>query len=104
MTANGGTTKSKPFDLDAAAAARREAEGAGFTFIFKGDTYACLPAKEWPIAVSGLLSEGNLIGALTEILGPEQGEKFLAGKPTMGDIEDLMTHIAKFSGTDDAGE
>lgn len=104
MTANGGTTKTKPFDLDAAAAARREAEGEGFSFTFKGDTFVCRPAKEWPIVVSGLLTEGNLIGALTEILGDGQGEKFLAAKPTMGDIEDLMTAISKFSGTDNAGE
>lgn len=106
MSANGGTTtkKDKPFDLDAVAAARREAAGEGFTFTFKGATFACLPAKEWPITVSALLTKGDLIGALTDIMGADQAEVFLAGKPTMGDVETLMTQIAEFQGVDGLGE
>jgi hypothetical protein len=105
MTANGGTTtKKKPFDLDAAAAARREAAGAGFTFTFKGAEFSCLSPKEWPITVTAMLSEGDLIGALIGILGDTQGEVFLAGKPTMGDVETLMTQVAQSAGVDDLGE
>jgi hypothetical protein len=105
MSGNGGTTtKKKPFDLDAAAAARREAEGEGFTFVFKGATFTCLPSKEWPISVSGRLTSGDLIGALSAILGPDQAEVFLAGEPTMGDVETLMTEIASNSGVETLGE
>jgi hypothetical protein len=103
MSGNGGSTK-KPFDLDAAAAARREAEGDGFVFTFKGTMFDCLPAKEWPVAISGMLTGNDLVGALTAILGSEQGELFLAGNPTMGDVETLMTQIAQHSGVDDLGE
>ena len=104
MTANGGTTTKKPFDLDAAAAAAREAAGEGFQFTFRKQSYNCLPAKLWPITVSGLLTRGDLVGALMDILGPEQGEKFLAAKPTMGEVEALMTAIAEFSGVGGLGE
>jgi len=97
------TTK-KPFDLDAAGDARREAAGEGFAFSFKGTTFTCLPSTEWPITVSVLLTQGDLIGALSDVLGPEQAEVFLAGKPTMGDVETLMTRIAEFAGAGDAGE
>jgi hypothetical protein len=104
MSGNGGTTSKKPFDLDAAAAARREANGDGFQFSFKGATFICLPPKEWPISVTAMLSDGDLIGALTGILGSDQAEVFLAGQPTMGDVETLMTKVATFAGVDDLGE
>lgn len=104
MSQNGGTTTKKPFDLDAAAAARREATGEGFTFSFKGATFVCLPPKEWPITVTAMLSDGDLIGALTGILGDDQAEVFLAGKPTMGDVETLMTQVAQSAGVDGLGE
>ena len=99
MTRNGG----KPFDLDAASAARREAEGVGFSFMWQGTDFVCQPAKEWPISVSGSLTNGDLVAALSAILG-DQAEAFLAGNPTMGDVETLMTEIAKFSGVDGLGE
>jgi hypothetical protein len=104
MTANGGNTRNKVFDLDAARAARREAEGEGFRFVWNGVDFVCAPAKEWPIAVNGALSNGDIEGALLGILGDEQGPVFLAGKPTMGDVETLMTEIAKYSGVDGLGE
>lgn len=97
------TTK-KPFDLDAAAAARREAAGEGFVFTFKDTTFTCLPPSEWPITVSLALSKGDLITALSDVLGQEQADVFLAGKPTMGDVEALMTQIADNAGAGDVGE
>ena len=97
------TTK-KPFDLDAAGAARREAAGEGFSFSFKGATFTCLPSTEWPITVSLALTKGDLITALSDVLGEEQAEVFLAGKPTMGDVETLMTQIAEHGGAGDVGE
>lgn len=100
MTANGGTT----FDLDAAGAARREAAGEGFKFIWKKKPYVCLPPKEWPITVTSSLSEGDLVGAISEILGEKQAVPFLKGNPTTGDVEALMEAIAKHTGVDGLGE
>lgn len=91
------------FDLDAASAARREAAGEPFRFVWKGQEFTCLPAKEWPIAVTEKLTS-DLPGAVALIIGEDQSAAFLAGNPTMGDIEDLMTALAKFSGIGDLGE
>ena len=81
------------FDLDAARAARREAEGTGFTFTFGGEQYETPPAKEWPINVIASLSEGNLIEALRLILNDDY-DRFMAHNPTNGDVEDLMTAMS----------
>jgi hypothetical protein len=91
------------FDLDAARAARREAAGIGFKFKFGGKNYTCLPAKEWPITVMAYLSEGNMVSALEAILGEDQMEKFMAMKPTSGDVEDLMNAIGDDAGVDNSG-
>ena len=90
--------------MDAARAARREAQGDGFKFKWGGKAYECPPAREWPMTVTGLLSEGKLADALEEILGSKQYATFMAKSPSMGDVEDLMGALAKFSGVgDDAG-
>lgn len=92
------------FDLDAAAAARREAAGEPFRFVFHGQEFTCLPAKEWPIQVSEMLTQ-DMVEAVRLILGAgEQADAFLALNPTMGDVESLMTAIAEFSGFQNAGE
>lgn len=104
MTATGGKTKPKAtvaFDLDAARAARREQTGEKFTFRFGGEVYAALSAKEWPIATLGMLSDGNIIGAVEAILGGKQFESFMKHTPTAGDVEDLMNSLSAFSGTGD---
>lgn len=102
MTAQRGDSKKDVFDLDAARASRREAAGEGFTFVFGKESFSCLPAKEWPVTVTAALSEGDLIGALQLILG-DQAESFLSHGPTTGDVEDLMTAMASFSGVGTAG-
>ena len=90
-----------PFDLDAARAARREAAGEGFRFKWGKKVYECPPAKEWPMTVTAMLSDGELNGALEAILGGKQYESFMKHEPSMGDIEDLMGALAKFSGVGD---
>jgi len=104
MTATGGKTKPKAtvaFDLDAARAARREVAGEKFTFRFGGEIYSALPAKEWPIATIGLLSDGNITGAVEAILGGKQFESFMKHSPTSGDVEDLMNSLSAYSGVGD---
>lgn len=90
-------TAAAVFDLDAAAASRREAAGEPFRFVFGGQEFTCLPAKEWPVAVTALLTS-DLVGAVKAILGPEQADDFMAMNPTFGDIEDLMTALSAYSG------
>ena len=92
------------FDLDAANAARREVEGARFTFTWQGRDWSCAPAKEWPIATAGVLAKGDLPGALLLIMGEDEGQAFLDTKPSMGDVEALMDALAAFSGVVDSGE
>jgi hypothetical protein len=91
------------FDLDAARAARREAETETFTFKWDGAVYSCLPAKEWPITVTARLAEGDLVSAIQLILG-EDAEAFLATNPSVGDVESLMDALATFAGFNNAGE
>ncbi len=100
MTAKRGDA---PFDLDAARAARQEAAGEGFKFTWGGKPYECPAAEDWPLAVQSSLSEGDLLGALRNLLGDKQMNEFEAGKPTMGDVKDLFDAIAKFSGVGDSG-
>ena len=95
--------ESSVFDLDAARAARQEAVGEGFQFKFGGKTYTCVPAKEWPIQVMSTLSTGDLVGALTLILGEKQSEDFLENKPTNGDVEALMEALSADVGVGSLG-
>lgn len=92
------------FDLDAAAAARREAAGEPFTFTWKGQEFKCLPAKEWPIQVTALLAT-DMPEALRLILGGgKQADKFIALNPTVGEVEDLLSALAEWSGIGGLGE
>lgn len=100
MTAQRGTV----FDLDAANAARREAEGERFTFRWAGREWECAPAKEWPIGTAGALSKGDLMGAILLIMGDVEGQAFLDTNPSMGDVEALMDALAAFSGVTNSGE
>lgn len=91
------------FDLDAAAA-KREAAGEPFVFTFKGDTFKCLPAQDWPIQVPALMTS-NMTEALRLILGGgAKADLFMSHNPTMGDVEALLEGLAEFSGLGDAGE
>lgn len=105
MTAQRGAAKATAvFDLDAARAARREAVGEAFTFAWHGEVYTCQPAKEWSINTASALSSGDLVSAIGMILGDEQGPRFLATDPSMGDVEALMDALAEFSGVNTSGE
>ena len=86
------------FDADAARAARLEAMGDPFTFRWQGQVLSVAPTSEWPIAVTGFLAEGKLVEALRLLLGPDQMAQYMEGLPTMGDVEDLMSAMAKVQG------
>ena len=89
------------FDLDAAGAAIREALGDPFRFVYGGEEFTVPPVKAWPIKVTALLAEGDMVGAMRLLLGPEQAERMFDASATplaMGDVEALFTAIARWSG------
>ncbi len=95
------TTAPAPFDLDASRAARTEALGEPFAFTSHGETYTMVPPKEWPVQVTAMLAEGDLVGALRGLLGDDQADSFLAGGTvTMGDLEALFAEVARWAGVE----
>lgn len=67
------------FDLDAVIA-----EGAGdpFTFTFDGDVYA-MPA-DFDLRVIPLMSTGDMLGTLRQLLGDEQMDRLESSPKTFG--------------------
>lgn len=91
-------TETLSFDADAARAARLEAEGPSFAFTFNGDPFTLPPAKMWPLTVVGLLSEGNIAKAMEDLLG-DQWPAFVAGRPTLADVEAIFAAVSEWQGT-----
>jgi hypothetical protein len=59
---------------------------------------------DWPGEATALLSEGDLRGALTEIMGAQEFARFWALKPTNGVLYDLMDVIERDQGMPGLGE
>lgn len=93
------TNGSRPFDLEAAAAAAAdEAEGKSFVFTYAGKPYEVPPATAWPIAALRRLTEGDLDAALGELLGPDEYDQLSEAGIKLGDLNVLFEEIAKRSG------
>ena len=93
-------------DLNQLAAARAEQRLETTTFKF-GDpveTFTAPNFLDWPGEATHRLASGDLTGALTEILGPEQFERFWALRPTNGDLYALMGLIEQDQGLEGLGE
>ncbi len=86
------------FDLSAARAARSEAAGAPFPFLFAGKAYTIPPTKEWPLAAMDSLAEGNVGEAMRVLLGPDQYKSIAADGGTLGDVETLFGALSAASG------
>lgn len=86
-------------DLDAARAARREAQKAAPEFTLGGQTFH-LPV-EMPLVALDLIgglqtaeNAGSLLGPVLEaLLGPEDWQRFLAVRPTLDDMVALAEHL-----------
>lgn len=103
-------------DLDAIRAARREAQGEAPVIRFGGHDFV-LPS-ELPFAVAEALANlgeaqktedqaaitASLIGAMKAIIGIADWPKFEAARPSMQDITELISGIARLYGLEDAGE
>jgi hypothetical protein len=83
-------------DLDAARAARAEADGEAREFVLGGEVFA-LPA-EIPWETSERFTAGDVMGGLVILLGPEQSERLRSVGPSVQDIEALAGAIGELYG------
>lgn len=97
--ASSAAAGSRPFDLEAAAAA--EMARAPFPFEFpknSGKVYE-VPAQQcWPVEALEWLSEGELRPAFNAIVGEEKYAAMKADGLKMGHINALMAAVADYSG------
>jgi hypothetical protein len=97
-TANG----LQPFDLDAAAdAAAAEAEGAPFTFTYKGESYIVPPSTSWPVSAFRDIAGGDLEAALVKMLGEAEFGKLADAGLRIGDLNVLFNEIGRRAGLRD---
>jgi hypothetical protein len=101
--ATNGRKSGKPevaaFDLDAAVAASQgEATAAPFPFTWKGERYEMPPVGEWPVSALDLLTEGDLGGALAELLGADTYSRLKEAGLTLGALNRLFDQAATVSG------
>jgi hypothetical protein len=95
--ANGKTADT--FDLQAAAkAAASEASRRPFAFTYKTKRYQVPPALDWPVAALAALAEGNLEGALTELLGEQVYERLVKAGLTVGELNALFSKLGAEAG------
>lgn len=90
-------------DLDAARAQRKEAQGEGFDVQFGGESFTFPNVKEWPIEITETLATGDMVAALRHLLSSTDVERFLAHKPSIGDLNDLFDGLGKASGVGGLG-
>lgn len=86
-------------DLDARRAQRAEANAEPITVVLGGDKFDFLPAVQWPVEAVDRLRDGDFIGGLRELMGSaEDVRRFLAVKPTMGDLAELFDELFRIGG------
>jgi hypothetical protein len=76
------------FDLEAAAAA--EAEAVPFAFAYKGKPYQLPPMAGWELTTIRQVAQGDLEGALAELIGPSTYEKLCADGLKLGELTALF--------------
>lgn len=86
------------FDLSAARAARSEAAGVAFAFLFDGVEFTIPPTKEWPLAAMDSLADGAVGDAMRVLLGPAQYQTLKDHGATLGDVETLFGALAAGQG------
>lgn len=87
-------------DLDAARAARAEAQGEKPTIVFGGETWT-LPAElPWAVAEAATAGDGAAALKAIELLLGEQWPAFKKHNPTLADIMVIVEGIGDIYGTD----
>lgn len=90
-------------DLDARRAQRAETAAANTVVRLGGERFSFPPVTEWPVELTDALTKGDLLAALKLLLSDEELPRFLAQRPTMGDLNDLFEALGKRSGVGDLG-
>lgn len=92
-----------PFDLDAAVAAQGEAEAVPFAFTFAGQEYQIPPQSTWKMSTLALLGNGDIQGALTDLIGEDGYDRLVDDGMTLAHLNALFEQASKVSGTGDLG-
>jgi hypothetical protein len=90
-------------DLDARRAQRAEATGEPTKVVLGGEHFLFPVVTEWPVEIIDVLSRGELLAGLRLLLDAEDYERFVAQKPTMGDLTALFEELAKTAGVGNLG-
>lgn len=90
-------------NLDASRAQRAEAEKETYRIQFGNEMFDFPGVHDWPIELTAVLQSGDMVAALRLLLSPEDVDKFLRHKPTLGDINDLFEAIGNASGVGGLG-
>lgn len=94
----------RTIDLDAARAAKAEALGEPFTFTHQQHTFTIPDQAQWPLTVLDLMSDGKIVAALKELLGPDQWTVMQTLPPlTLDDVKTLFDAVASAMGVQDLG-
>lgn len=62
------------------------------------DTIEIPPLRKWSIASQKMIADGDIVGGITSIVGPEDGDKFDAYDWTFGEFEGLMDALSQWQG------
>jgi hypothetical protein len=90
-------------DLDARRAQRAEAAGEPIDVRLGGDVFTFPTVREWPVDLADVLSRGDLMGGLRLLLPPDDFDRFMGHRPTLGDLSDLFDGLGKASGVGGMG-
>jgi hypothetical protein len=92
------------FDLVAARAAAREADGAeGFDFILGDEKFHMPGMGEISLEAQEILAEGDIARGARMVLGDDDYQRLKAAGATVGDIKILFDELSRISGTGDLG-
>lgn len=90
-------------NLDAARAQRAEAGKETYRAQFGGELFDFPGVQEWPIELTEVLQTGDMKAALKLLLSDEDAARFLAHKPTLGDLNELFEALGNASGVGGLG-
>lgn len=80
-------------DLDELAAAEAEAEREPITLTFKGKQFTLPHYLDWDAEAARLLSLDDPFGCFQLVMGDDDYERFVALRPTIGDMMRLIQRI-----------
>jgi hypothetical protein len=99
VTGNRANGQPAVFDLEAAAkAAAKEGSGEPFAFTYKGRDYEVPPSDQWPVEALGRLADGDLNGALSELLGADAYAALSGAGLVLGELNVLFEKLAADAG------